>query len=66
MKTIKQWFNELPEPQRTQALKNTHKNTLRKKESNMSSALLSSFNWSGTEEGLDYWDNLCHLYATRE
>lgn len=62
-KTIEQWFNELPEPYRSQALENTlnqwGEKRLKVHESSIKDALLGGFIWKDTpkEQGQDYWRN---------
>lgn len=69
MKTIEQWFNELPEPYRSQALENTlnlngekitGEEILKVHEPNIRQALSSAFIWADTpkEQGRSYWYNL--------
>lgn len=66
-KTIEQWFNELPEPYRSQALENTlnqfgekiGKKMLKIPAPNVGFALFAGFLWVDTpkEQGFDYWLN---------
>lgn len=66
MKTIEQWFNELPEPYRSQALENTlnqygkyGEKKLKVHEPSIKDALLVGFIWKDTpkEQGYEYWSN---------
>ena len=63
MKTIEQWFNELPEPYRSQALENTlnqfGKKRLKVHKLNIREALSSGFIWNDTpkKQGHNYWYN---------
>lgn len=65
-KTIEQWFNELPEPYRSHALKNTlnqyGEKRLKVHEPSIIDALLGGFIWKDTpkEQGVDYWRNFCN------
>lgn len=59
MKKISDWFNELPEPQRTQALANVDKAKrghfcVRQ----MSTALMEGFEWANTPQGYEYWNQI--------
>lgn len=58
MKTIKEWLEELPEPYRSQALKNVHKHLLTAKDESLSEALNGAFTWKNTPQGHDYWMDL--------
>jgi hypothetical protein len=55
-KPLKDWFNELPEPYRTKAIKNTK--NLDITIDSIESGLLCAFMWSTTEEGYSYWNEL--------
>ena len=52
-KTIKEWFQALPEPMRSQALKNADNRNA--KESSLAQAILGGFGWSESAEGVTYW-----------
>ena len=54
MKTIKQWISELPEPYRSQALKNTTKKIQIVPVKDIKDALVSAFIWSYSKQGHDY------------
>lgn len=58
MKTVQKWFEELPEPQKSQAINNTTGNVLKSGAESLSDALLTSFPWNHTKEGFDYWNKL--------
>lgn len=60
MKTIREWFEELPEPYRTDALDNME--DAEKSVKSMSDAIDYSFVWSRTEQGHDYWSSLRETY----
>lgn len=55
-KTIKQWFETLPEPYRTQALNNANIFLLDQEETNMEDAFYNGFFWAFSPEGYDYWE----------
>ena len=57
-KTIQEWFNELGEPYRTQAMKNTKKDNLMYDRNSLSQAILGAFYWLKTDEGYVYWMDL--------
>lgn len=62
MKTIREHFNTLPEPYRTQAIENTkYQNfeNLNKTSPNVQESLLVAFYWDETKQGNEYWDDLC-------
>lgn len=58
MKTIKEWFETLPEPIRSQAIINTRVCDLINRENSLSEAIWNSFIWEKTFEGLDYWKDI--------
>lgn len=53
MKTIKEWFETLPDPYKTQALENSIQLTGKKVPSLVGA--LNSFIWSDTPQGREYW-----------
>jgi len=55
MKTILDWYQELPEPYRTQAIENCDEDSLNIFENNIKSAISGGFLWFDTEQGADYW-----------
>lgn len=57
-KTIIDWFIELEEPYRTQAIRNADKSKYNDIVTSMSSALSTAFVWKNTTEGFKYWSNL--------
>jgi len=65
-KPILEWFEELPEPYRSQAIENTKKFyegkrlDLLEKES-LIKAILAGFVWDTTEQGHGYWSKLYDL-----
>lgn len=65
-KTIREWFEELPEPYRTQALKNASVDKLGEESESLAKALFIAFVWMETREGLDYWDVLWLRAVTGE
>ena len=58
MKRIKQYFEELQEPCRSQAIANTTKNDLENYATSLENALFQAFIWRNTIEGNKYWENL--------
>lgn len=72
-KTIREWFEGLPEPERSWALANAgsdettaHGPTLDKRCSSLSRALFSGFIWGRTKEGGDYWSRILRNVMARE
>lgn len=71
MKTYVEWFNELPEPYRTQALENVRSgvcaHSSRYSESemfvSMAQAITSTMHWSATPQGHEYWNELYDRYT---
>lgn len=53
MKTIREWFEELPEGDN--AIRNSLSNDLESMESRMSDALINGFSWPRSTEGAEYW-----------
>lgn len=62
MKTNKEWLDQLPQPQRHQAINNVINQglitMLEYNNSSLSIALISSFDWKETDESFDYWNSL--------
>lgn len=56
VKTIRQWFEEFPEPYRKQALENTDKEELDENINDAKMALAGGFNWNSSPQGFSYWD----------
>lgn len=57
MKTAREWFSELEEPYRSQAIKRIDKNN---EYESLRMALLCEFTWSETPQGHEYWYNLVY------
>ena len=55
MKTIREWFNELPEPFRTQALQASTERRLGYPAGSMANAIDEGFAWTITQQGGNYW-----------
>ncbi len=64
MRTIREWLQELEEPHRSKAIKNTlnlNENpdeVFKCVEDSLVESLYSAFIWSGSVEGLEYWVDL--------
>lgn len=56
MKKIKDWFQELPEPQRSMAMSNYNLEDDSYCATTLSSALARGFIWCATDEGQTYWE----------
>ena len=62
-KTIKEWFNELPEGYRERAIKNTQERLMNTHEPTMVEAICRSFRWRDTPEGAAFWMDVKDHYA---
>ena len=62
MKTIREWLNELPEPIRSRAIRNTENESDTLLDTitdvNFKNALWVAFIWSNTPEGHNYWGSV--------
>jgi hypothetical protein len=70
MKTVKEWFEELPEPYKSKALLCIQEQE-RYKESNwecgkMSAAIYHGFSWALSDQKGDYWNNLYYHFIEKE
>ena len=54
-KTVLQWFQQLPEQIKLQAIANTLPQRLEPKEPSLVAAIAGAFSWSSTPQGSDYW-----------
>ena len=54
-KTIREWFETLPEPYRTQAIENSLTGNLNAPAENMFIALSCGFKYRRSPQGFDYW-----------
>jgi len=66
MKTVKEWYDLLPEDIRIKAYANTHLNHLQHSENTLNRALWGSFIFSQTPEGQEYWLNAAYLKVNTE
>jgi len=66
MKPIIKWYQELPEPQRSQAIENAAPELARKEVDSLSSALRSGFPWMSSPQGHDYWEEIQYQAFTLE
>lgn len=57
MKTVKQWFNTLPEPLKSEALEQS-KDNWKFEHSSLSLALVFGFSWSTSPSGQEFWESL--------
>lgn len=64
-KTIREWFEELPGPQRTEAIENT-KCELDNIAYSLSGAIGMSFRWDQTPQGHTYWMNIYDEIGIKE
>jgi hypothetical protein len=58
MKTIKEWFEDLPKEVREKAIANTNDNLLGSRVENLKKALSGAFQWHLSPEGQNYWINI--------
>lgn len=72
-KTIREWFEGLPEPERSLALgyagsdeTTANGSTLDKPYRSLSRALFGGFIWGRTKEGEDYWSRILRNVMARE
>lgn len=64
-KTAKELFSELPYPYNMQAIQNTKALNLLDKYDTISHALMTSFVWINTDQGVEYWEEL-HIKLIKE
>lgn len=57
-KTIEEWLNELPEPYKTNAIKNTPEFNKQLLVDSITMALRKGFSWDYTPQGFIYWADL--------
>lgn len=57
-KTIREWFNDLPEDIKEKAIINTPEESLDRIEYSLSKALLRAFTWIESVEGHNYWSRI--------
>lgn len=55
MKTNAQWYMQLPEPYRMQAINNAERDNMLGNEEKCLSAALCAFPWDTTPQGYEYW-----------
>ena len=61
--TIQDFLQQLPEPHRSQALKNSEfSDTLQNECDSLVDALMDAFIWDSTIEGYIYWSDICSIY----
>jgi hypothetical protein len=58
MKTIRNWLDQLKEPERTEALSNMKPSGTIEKEDFQSEALRTAFAWDCTTQGFEYWSEI--------
>jgi hypothetical protein len=61
MKTVREWFELLPEDIKAKALANTAPYRLSREEDSLWNALASSFIWRTSSEKEHYWINAANL-----
>ena len=63
-KTIKEWFEELPQGYRERALANMTKNALEWRDVSLKDAICCAFAWDESQEGPDFWVEVHNHYTT--
>lgn len=58
MKTIREWLEELPEPYRSQAFRNTPCINTDLYAPSLKYAIVRAFVWHKSPEGFEYWEKL--------
>lgn len=58
MKTIKEWFETLEEPYRTEAINNTEGKKLNSKQFSLIGSLEIAFIWQESLQKQEYWEGL--------
>jgi hypothetical protein len=64
-KTIREWLEELPEPQRSCAIENCNVD-MDIKEVSLSKAVKVAFFWGDSPQGFHYWINICNDIISEE
>lgn len=59
-KKIRQWLETLPEPYRTQALRNAEPDQLQKEAYDLGHAIIDSCAWNDTPEKGEYWADVAY------
>jgi len=62
MKKAIEWFNQLPEPERTNAINNIKPDLLEYEFPNFIKAISGAFTWRSTKQGFDYWRDIYNRY----
>lgn len=63
MKTIFEWFKQLPEPEQSHAISNTGIKERFVEVPSLLEALNKGFTWHTSPQGHDYWEKLHERYA---
>lgn len=63
MKTIREWFQELPTDVRIKAETNARPSAMSVKAPTLASAIGGSFVWAESPEGQVYWEQITNQYA---
>lgn len=63
---IKFWFNQMEEPERSQALNNVDEFSDQQLEKSISDALCGAFYWFETPEGGEYWVQIQEKYKKKQ
>lgn len=66
-KTIQEWYEDLPEPIRSQAIANAAKEGKEANEAeSLAQAIAMGFVWSDTPERYPYWEEVCTRACNQE
>lgn len=65
-KTIKEWLESLPEESRGLAFANAEEGPLQEKVESLRRALRAAFIWRHSEEGYEYWNDVCNKLSYAE
>ncbi len=66
MRTIKDWFNDLPEEERVKALANTPEEDLKIEKQCLSEAIAGAFIWTDVPENNEYWNTIYRRTCKKE
>jgi hypothetical protein len=61
-KSLTSWYNELPEPIKSEAIENCKRNPDTIVADSLYSAILVGFMWTTSKQGYQYWNNISKKY----
>lgn len=65
-KKIKDWYKNLKQPIKNQAITNLKLSCKNIKVDNLSDAIMLGFDWKSSKEGFEYWDNVYESLENNE